>query len=80
LLARGNWDALDAQADMPRIGEAVFVYRLVEVEGRCHVRGRKFSGFFPTARYRLCEVQPDDEAARSIRAWDAWLREHEGRP
>jgi hypothetical protein len=73
------WDALDAPADMPKIGEAVFVYRLVRVDGHCHIRGQKVSGFFPLATYRLCEVQPDDDTVRGIKAWAVWRQQHEGK-
>jgi hypothetical protein len=72
---KGEWDALDKPSDMPASGEKVWVYQLVKHEGHMHIRGQKFSGFFPVATYHLYPEQPDDATVRGVRAWHEWQKQ-----
>ena len=72
----GNVDALDQLSDKPEPGEEVFVYIQTERHGMVHInardkKGRRCGGFFPMAKYKLLEPQPDQATVRGP-LWPAW--------
>lgn len=75
----GTVDALDQLSDSPRVGEKVYVYRLVSNDGSVHVcgtkNGRRWGATLQRTVYRLHEQQPDDKAARWTTDWQRWATE-----
>lgn len=70
----GKWDALDQWEDIPHADEKIYVYKLSERLGRCHVcRGGGRGGSFEFATYRVVENQPPDEALRDFDVWKGWV-------
>lgn len=73
------WDALDQLTDRPGADEWVYAYERVGPAGRCHVRGRGFSGWYAMATYR--QVPESEEPAAGVltdtAAWRAWCVERQ---
>jgi hypothetical protein len=77
----GGVDALDLLEDVPRLDEAIVVYRrLARPGGLVHVNRSRSAGgcaWYQRVSYGLLEgPQPEDEAVRGATAWRAWAIEH----
>lgn len=73
----GTWDALDQPEDEPRTGETIFVYRLTAEPTYLHLScsgkgGKRASGFYAMAEYRLLPEQPAEQETRTTAAWATW--------
>lgn len=72
-----EWDALDQRKDRPEPDEAITLYRRAGDVHTVHVNmGRKGSGFYALAEYRVVEPQPDDATLRDQARFEAWAFEH----
>lgn len=71
-----GWDALDQPEDSPRERESIHVYLLAHKPGHVHInRGRKGSGWYAIASYRLYTQQPDDATMRDSGRWSVWVHD-----
>lgn len=71
-----GWDALDQAEDSPRERESIHVYLLAHRPGHVHInRGRKGSGWYAIASYRLYAQQPDDATMRDSGRWSVWVHD-----
>lgn len=76
-----RWDALDQLDDEPEPRETIFVYRRADdVPIRKYFicsrgRGKRESGLYWEASYRVLPEQPADDQVRSTEAWQTWAAE-----
>ena len=77
----GGVDALDQLTDVPRLDEAIVVYRRLAIEpGVVTFSGGRGCAWFNRARYGLVDVpQPDDEEVRGATAWRSWAMAYRDR-
>ena len=74
---RGEFDALDRWEDEARPDEMVYAYVLAVHLGTCHInRGRKGSGWYQIAEYRMLHPQPPIAVMRSNVEWARWCESH----
>lgn len=74
-----DWDALDQLDDVPKDGEKIHAYKLIETRGQIHIttkdkQGRRSGGWYLAGLYALSELQPLDNIARSTELWREWCR------
>jgi hypothetical protein len=72
----GNaYDALDQLEDVAKPEETIYVYRITELPGWCHIKATKGGGTYSFGNYEFISPQPDDELVRDNEAWRKWVSE-----
>jgi hypothetical protein len=71
-----DYDALDQLEDVAKPEETIYVYRITELPGHCHIRAAKGAGgFYSMGKYEFVSPQPDDANVRDNEAWRKWVSE-----